>query len=718
MAKVSVIVCVYNAEKTLEKCLNSILNQDLLDFEVICVNDGSTDRSKEILDVYAKKDSRVKLIHQDNKGPFRARINGCIQAASPYVMFCDSDDWILPKALSRLYCAINSLGTGVTISRQYALNDGILTPSNLNNALLLKFGEKPFTNKESEYALFGAHLGLVAKIFKKEIFLEACSKVNSDFRIGEDALVLFSSYLLSERVSLIYDFTYVYRQDNDESLTHRKGSIAEGCRAWKFIFDYIENEKIEGQEILRCVLVKKFCINFSWQLSRCKSISIQDKDSLEYMHSIIKYCNGSMEYKRFLKEYRKRLNKGFVIAKDVIPRISKTKDFRILEFFGKTWKFPRKSYKKRLSLSIDVNSLYKQTLDKLKEESRYRKIKVCFYVSEKQKWQTEKLFQLFRMSDRYLCSFVFSHDVTTSYEDNLNYFKGYGVPVFLPFETKPMDFDIIFYQQPWCVDKKWTILEVVKYSLTCYIPYCAYCLSSPNNNINGFHGDLWRYFTDSSLDLMSNQNSNKVFLGSTKLESILNKLNQSRKTNKLKIVYSPHHSFNEKSHRMATWHKFGKEILNLAKTNTEFDWVFRPHPRFDYEVQVNKLATFQELHSYYSDWELVGTVDRDSRWEDLLADCDLLITDCISFLFDFSVQNKPLIHLRSLNQREVFTESLQEVIDSYMQVYDLDQLRVAFQRFKNADCLILKKSNLNSDNEVSKNASENIFNYINKEILS
>ena len=101
--KVSVIVPVYNVEKYLKDCLNSVINQTLEDIEIICVNDGSTDNSLAILEDYAKKDSRIKIINQKNKGLSGARNTGMKHVQGEYILFLDSDDWLKEDALSELY---------------------------------------------------------------------------------------------------------------------------------------------------------------------------------------------------------------------------------------------------------------------------------------------------------------------------------------------------------------------------------------------------------------------------------------------------------------------------------------------------------------------------------------------------------------------------------------------------------------------------------------
>ena len=101
--KVSIIVPVYNVEKYLDKCMSSLLGQTLSDIEIICVNDGSTDDSIDILKSYAREDNRIKVVSQENQGVSVARNNGFVVANGDYVYFMDSDDFLELDAIKILY---------------------------------------------------------------------------------------------------------------------------------------------------------------------------------------------------------------------------------------------------------------------------------------------------------------------------------------------------------------------------------------------------------------------------------------------------------------------------------------------------------------------------------------------------------------------------------------------------------------------------------------
>ena len=97
--KFSIVIPVYNVEPYLPECLDSVLNQTLSDWEAVCVNDGSTDNSSVVLEDYASKDSRFRVITQPNGGLSAARNTGMKAALGDYVLFLDSDDWLEPNAL-------------------------------------------------------------------------------------------------------------------------------------------------------------------------------------------------------------------------------------------------------------------------------------------------------------------------------------------------------------------------------------------------------------------------------------------------------------------------------------------------------------------------------------------------------------------------------------------------------------------------------------------
>ena len=124
--KVSIIIPVYNSERYLGECLDSVLNQTLKDIQIICVNDASTDHSEAILEEYARKDSRIVLLNnKQNGGLSYTRNHGMKVAEGEYIYFLDSDDSIVPEAMEELYAKAKKLDTDVLFLSTGALSSSI-----------------------------------------------------------------------------------------------------------------------------------------------------------------------------------------------------------------------------------------------------------------------------------------------------------------------------------------------------------------------------------------------------------------------------------------------------------------------------------------------------------------------------------------------------------------------------------------------------------------
>ena len=122
MPEISVIIPVYNVEEKIERCLGSLQNQKFSDFEVILINDGSSDRSGKICDEYASMDKRIKVIHQKNQGVSVARNIGISIARGKYITFVDSDDYVSRDFLYSLYSDIVSCNADIAICNYYMVS--------------------------------------------------------------------------------------------------------------------------------------------------------------------------------------------------------------------------------------------------------------------------------------------------------------------------------------------------------------------------------------------------------------------------------------------------------------------------------------------------------------------------------------------------------------------------------------------------------------------
>jgi len=200
--KISVIVPVYNAEKTLERCVESTLGQTWSDLELILIDDGSTDRSPSICDAYQAKDERVRVVHQPNAGVSAARNRGLNMAQGAYIAWVDADDWMDTEMLERLYLATQEEHAEIAVCGH--LREGCQT------VRLGSAEKKVVTGRKAQLLLledreFFSYLW--DKLFRKELFRDVIFPVGRKF---EDQTVLFRIVGKADRVVCIPYFGYHY----------------------------------------------------------------------------------------------------------------------------------------------------------------------------------------------------------------------------------------------------------------------------------------------------------------------------------------------------------------------------------------------------------------------------------------------------------------------------------------------------------------------------
>lgn len=169
--KISIIVPVYNVEKYLGKCIDSILNQTYKNFELILVDDGSTDSSKTICEVYSKKDNRIKLFHKTNGGLSDARNYGINHSNGEYLLFIDSDDFIHNHYLEILYNTIEKNNADLVICKYKSVYE----KDNVTFDIPDKIDIQKYDRSQVYEKMFlqdGIDVSAVAKIYKKSIFID------------------------------------------------------------------------------------------------------------------------------------------------------------------------------------------------------------------------------------------------------------------------------------------------------------------------------------------------------------------------------------------------------------------------------------------------------------------------------------------------------------------------------------------------------------------
>lgn len=211
--EISIVIPVYNKADYISQCLDSLLKQDFGSFEIVAVNDGSTDESGAICDRMAETDGRIRVIHQQNGGVTAARKTGVEAAEGRYIVFVDADDQLLPGALATLHQAIEAAGADEVIAT-FCTQDGVHSP-------VVYEGLQPDTDTMIRAIVTGKKRFpiLWAVIFRKEI-LSGCLNTPREIIEGEDLMMQVQVLMKQPRVWFIKDCVYAYNLGLPNSRRH------------------------------------------------------------------------------------------------------------------------------------------------------------------------------------------------------------------------------------------------------------------------------------------------------------------------------------------------------------------------------------------------------------------------------------------------------------------------------------------------------------------
>ncbi len=213
--KVSVILPIYNQEKYLDKALNSLEKQSLKDAEFICINDGSTDNSLNILQTHAKKDSRIKIINQKNQGTGRSRNNGLKVAIGEYIAFLDPDDWLEKDALESLYNKSKNQNCDMVIFNFRRLDDKgkYLSQFDLKKRFQKYYNireEENFTWRNIKPRVLGGTYPVAWNKFYKTDFVKQNKLHFAKSNLAEDHVFVFGATLNAKNIGYLDKCLYNY----------------------------------------------------------------------------------------------------------------------------------------------------------------------------------------------------------------------------------------------------------------------------------------------------------------------------------------------------------------------------------------------------------------------------------------------------------------------------------------------------------------------------
>lgn len=335
--KVSVILPIYNQEKYLCQCLDSLINQTFKNIEIICFNDASTDNTLQILKDYASKDKRIVIIDSPvNIKSGGGRNAGLRIAKAPYIMFVDPDDWVDYLYVELLYNKAVETNADIVLSNYFEVNNNKISPRNLfENKQNLTTEKIKSLHTESPACLW-------VNIYKRELFFNNNLFFPENIPLRQDYVIIPSLYLAAKKIIKINDYLYYYR-------IHSQSACHDGDPK-KFKY-YFSTTILQRENIKRIDREKKFqkeADDLFINLFYCKTIMSAIGGHKKVLHHEIKYANENILNfieKEKLKDYisHQSLGSKLIINSARISSHLAYFVYKFIEIKTKTLKFLKRS---------------------------------------------------------------------------------------------------------------------------------------------------------------------------------------------------------------------------------------------------------------------------------------------------------------------------------------------------------------------------------------
>lgn len=311
---ISIIVPVYNVEKYLDECIQSIVSQSYTDWECILIEDGSTDKSGDICDQWAKQDQRIKVIHQENQGVSVARNQGIDNAKGEFITFIDSDDWIDSEYLQTLFQPTLKQPTDLVvtgITQDYSNGNSIVyQPGHSLTFELVSKDTTHFIELNQKYLLYGP----TSNLYRSDIVRQHQIRFSTNASYGEDLLFNFQYLEYVRTITCVNQSHYHYRIIGSGTLssTFRANQFDTDYEQWKVLKSFYQRKGLWTQE------AKKLLYNRLWGIIY-DGLFLSNRQGMDY--SYIKHLLSIPEISE-LKEYRDSFSCSSWIKQAILRRHS------------------------------------------------------------------------------------------------------------------------------------------------------------------------------------------------------------------------------------------------------------------------------------------------------------------------------------------------------------------------------------------------------------
>lgn len=304
MDKISVIVPIYNAEKYLDRCVVSIVRQSYLNLEIILVDDGSSDKSQEICERWVRQDKRVKVIRQTNGGVSRARNQGLAHATGDYVVWVDSDDYLLEDMIAILYATLKNTGSDMSVCDYEAGRiDNYVDKHGSEIIPEIITSETAMMRSYTDAHMALQYIAPWGKLYKRSLFDDI---TYPDGKIFEDIYVTHQILFKCASITVVHQkLLYYYLHDN--SIMHREFHVGklDYLEALKNRLAFFEKEGLKG---LADVAYDEYMHSLVWEYSRTRDL-LHDKDAMNMVKDRFRHS-----YKRGRGSHRYPQKTAFFLA--------------------------------------------------------------------------------------------------------------------------------------------------------------------------------------------------------------------------------------------------------------------------------------------------------------------------------------------------------------------------------------------------------------------
>lgn len=374
--KISVIIPIFNVEKFIGKCLESILNQNLTNIEILCIDDASTDSSLEVVKKYAKQDSRIKIIHNEtNRGQGFCRNIGINKAKGNFICFIDSDDWINADTLEKMYYEAETNKLDLVICKLicYDNNEKKLYNTNYYDMKFLDyFSKKIFNHWDIKDSITSFAVMPCNKLYSKKLIIENKIFFPEKYKMFEDNPFFYDVILNSNKIMFIPEYLYNKRM-HEKSITYLKDTLLDIFGIYEDIFKIFKKNNVF--ELYKTILYNNLAYVFKLWFDEIS----YDDDRLKNS-----FYNNIKERFNYLVNFENELNEKNKLFFENIKYSKNLNDYHLKDLTTSNELLINENIKLKTNLSKNNNSLklLSEKNNDLKKEILQLNKEQEIYVSE------------------------------------------------------------------------------------------------------------------------------------------------------------------------------------------------------------------------------------------------------------------------------------------------------------------------------------------------